>query len=476
MRCVSASIHRLAARTVFAEMILPAAIMLACAGDGGTNNVPSESIDGRWSGVASVLGAKAPLTLDLKTQGDSLLALVTMNMEALYVDRPLVNVRYRHPEVHFEFHDFRGNNGVFDGTRSGDTITGVTRKNANAVTMRFERITREIPPPAYRREVMQFTSRDGTRLEGTLFVPPVRFPVPAVVLIHGSGPGIRQDLFYLADRFAKAGIAAVAYDKRGSGASGGDGRRSTFPALAEDAQAAVESVRKLPGVDPKHVGLCGISEGGWITPVVAAGNADVAFVVAIVGPGTTYSSNALYQNGMRLRAAGASDGAVERYRTIATRVNEYARRLKRGSASVESPNEWVALQSALDSARRESWARVTDLPARLPSDADLSFPRWRMLDFDPVPYWKRVRVPALLVFAANDRNTNTTESRKSIATALAAGGNANVSEIVYPGVEHDLMIQPRPGAAFHFPYPPPGYPDSIVAWVSRASSARAAVR
>lgn len=463
-------------QTLFVATVLHVTAALACSQKAEIVPASSSDIEGRWAGVATLRGAKAPLTLDLKRQGDSLLALVTMNVEALYVDRPLVNVRYNHPAVHFEFHDFRGNGGVFDGTRSGDTITGVTRKNANAVAMRFERVALQIPSPPYDRHVRQFSSRDGTRLEGTVFMPPVRSAVPAVVLIHGSGPAIREDLFYLADRFARAGVAAFAYDKRGSGRSGGESRRTTLAALADDSRAAVETVRKLPGIGQQRIGLVGVSEGGWVAPIVAAGNPHVGFVVTIVAPGATYASNALYQNEIRIRSTGAPESAVTRYRELTTRVNEYVRRLKQGTTPGESSRERVELQAALDSARRRSWARVADLPARLPSRADLSLFRWRTLDFDPRPYWKRVTAPVLLVFAQNDRNVNTAEARKSIAEAITAGGNTSVSEMVYAGVEHELMVQPRSAAAFHFPYPAPGYPDSIIAWVSRTTSGQAAVR
>lgn len=463
-------------RTLFVAAVLSVTAALACFEKAESARASSNGIEGRWAGVATFRGAKAPLTLDLKRQGDSLLALVTMNVEAFYVDRPLVNVRYNHPAIHFEFHDFRGSGGVFDGIRRGDTISGVTRKNANAVAMRFERVAREIPPPPYDRPVREFSSRDGTRLEGTIFVPPVRAAVPAVVLIHGSGPAIREDLFYLADRFARAGVAAFTYDKRGSGKSGGEGRRTTLATLADDSRAAVETLRSFPGIDPQRIGLVGVSEGGWVAPIVAAGNPHVGFVVTIVAPGATYASNALYQNELRIRNTGAPESAVTRYRELTTRVNDYARRLKQGTAPGESSRERIELQAALDSARRESWARVADLPARLPSPADLSLFRWRTLDFDPRPYWKRITAPVLLVFAQNDRNVNTAEARKSIAEAITAGGNTRVSEIVYAGVEHELMVQPRSAAAFHFPYPAPGYPDSIVAWVSRVGSGQAAVR
>src|SRR5262245_56628845 len=59
----------------------------------------------------------------------------------------------------------------------------------------------------------------GDRLSGSLVLPrqqPIR---AALVFVHGSGKQTRN--LALAERFANAGIAALVYDKRGAGKSGG---------------------------------------------------------------------------------------------------------------------------------------------------------------------------------------------------------------------------------------------------------------
>ena len=58
------------------------------------------------------------------------------------------------------------------------------------------------------------------KLAGTLYVP-LRERAPAVVLVHGAGPAVRNDDYHdLARQFARKGVAALIYDKRGCGASG----------------------------------------------------------------------------------------------------------------------------------------------------------------------------------------------------------------------------------------------------------------
>ena len=60
----------------------------------------------------------------------------------------------------------------------------------------------------------------GVRLSGTVTCPDAADPCPGVVLIGGSGPSDRHnDGFFdtLRAHLASAGVAVLAYDKRGAG-------------------------------------------------------------------------------------------------------------------------------------------------------------------------------------------------------------------------------------------------------------------
>lgn len=104
-------------------------------------------------------------------------------------------------------------------------------------------------------------------LRGTVVSPAAAGRHPAVVLVHGAGPGRRSDLIELAEHFARAGIVALVYDKRNVGYSAVTNR--DFGLLAEDALVSVRLLRQRENVDPARVGLWGISEGGWVVPIAA---------------------------------------------------------------------------------------------------------------------------------------------------------------------------------------------------------------
>lgn len=134
---------------------------------------------------------------------------------------------------------------------------------------------------------------EGITLRGTLYLPP--HPVAAVVLVHGSGQEKRMADF--AARLASKGIAALTYDKRGVGASGGVyvgpevGTNNVDPAnldlLARDANAALRTLTGQLRVLPGKIGLLGFSQAGWVIPLAAAQNRSIKFMVMFSGPMVT---------------------------------------------------------------------------------------------------------------------------------------------------------------------------------------------
>jgi uncharacterized protein len=141
---------------------------------------------------------------------------------------------------------------------------------------------------AVHNEPVRFQS-SGVTLAGTLFIPDEPGRHPAIVLLHGSGPEPRNPM--VADWFARHGVVALAYDKRGVGESTGEysgvgvenGDRM-FGLLAGDVAAGVRFLRTRPEIDGRRIGLAGNSQAGWILPHAARELGDVRFMVLISGP------------------------------------------------------------------------------------------------------------------------------------------------------------------------------------------------
>jgi dipeptidyl aminopeptidase/acylaminoacyl peptidase len=116
----------------------------------------------------------------------------------------------------------------------------------------------------YEDEDTSFMNGD-VKLAATLRRPKIEDPVPAIVLVYGSGPGDRAQMNDMNSFLASLGLAVLTYDKRGCGASGGDWKKVDIDVLAQDALAGVRWLKAQPGIDPLRVGLYGFSQGGWIT-------------------------------------------------------------------------------------------------------------------------------------------------------------------------------------------------------------------
>ncbi len=130
----------------------------------------------------------------------------------------------------------------------------------------------------------------GVVIAGEISWPPGDGPFPAVVLVHGSGPATRQGNAPLVALFRDLGFAVLAYDKRGTGASGGIYRGvgtrnsdSMIPLLAADAAAAARLLAADTRVDTTRIGLAGGSQAGWVM-AAALGHAPIRFFVALSAP------------------------------------------------------------------------------------------------------------------------------------------------------------------------------------------------
>lgn len=105
---------------------------------------------------------------------------------------------------------------------------------------------------------------------------------PIVVMAHGLSGTRRDRLGPFAEAFAAAGIAALAFDHRGFGDSGGEPDLFHPRRQLDDWRAAIAFARSLPGVDPERVATFGSSMGGGNALAAAADDPRVAAAISQV--------------------------------------------------------------------------------------------------------------------------------------------------------------------------------------------------
>jgi dienelactone hydrolase len=259
---------------------------------------------------------------------------------------------------------------------------------------------------AYSAEEVVVRSPYGHALGGTLTMPRgVRRPVPAVLLISGTGaqnrdashPGDPYRPFrQIADTLSRRGIAVLRVDDRGIA----EGRVLLPSALqvAEDARAALALLRGRGDIDAGRIGLVGHSEGGAVALMVAAADPTLRVLVLMGAPG------------MRLE-----DAAREQvHRSVARRTA--------GRSESERDSVLRAAVANLERMLGTEWARQSG-------------------GYDPLVAARAVRsASALVLQGANDWQV-APEQAGALAGALRAG-SCDVTERVFPGINHLFLADP----------------------------------
>jgi pimeloyl-ACP methyl ester carboxylesterase len=143
------------------------------------------------------------------------------------------------------------------------------------------------PGETQRVEEVAFDSH-GATLAGSIVFPENEEIHSAIVFVHGSGEQTRNLLW--AQRFAKDGIVALVYDKRGVGKSGGryESEQSVseknISLLADDAVSALKVLASHPSLKGIPVGIAGVSQAGWIAPLAAERSGLARYIILWSGP------------------------------------------------------------------------------------------------------------------------------------------------------------------------------------------------
>lgn len=387
-------------------------------------------IDGLWYGSLNVGAANLRVAITIKSANGGLGG--TFNsLDQGGRELPLDDVTFADGTLRFRL---KIAGGSFEGKLAGDTLDGqwsqggaslpLTLKRVDAIPSSVRPQTPKKPYPYAEEDVVIDRAEAHVRLGGTLTLPKAKGPFPAVVLISGSGAQDRDETIFehkpflvLADDLTRRGIAVLRVDDRGVGKSTGALETATTEDFAGDTAACVAYLRSRSDIDPKRIGLIGHSEGGMIAPLVASRSKDVAFLVLLAAPGVPGDELINMQSQALLRAMGATPEQMAQTAVVQRKAIAAAKEAK-DEASLRAK-----LQGVLPDAMIDAQAKVLSSP----------WYHW-MLNYDPRPALKSVRVPILAVNGAKDVQV---PAKENLAAIRAAAQHATIVEL--PGLNHLLQ-------------------------------------
>ena len=277
-----------------------------------------------------------------------------------------------------------------------------------------------------------------------------------MVLFHGSGPQARDS--DRAEWFAGIGVAALAYDKRGVGQSTGDFRKIPFQGLVEDGLAGIAFLKARDDIDARHIGVWGLSQGGWLGPLAASRSSDVAFVIAVSGPGVTPGEQMIFYYASELRAQGFSAADIQEASALRRQVWDY---MATGAG-------YEAAKSQIQRAKAKRWytslrSQQDDLIGSFDDAKRARSDNWYKteMNYDPVATLRKIKVPALFLFGSDDQLVPVPKSAEIIQQTMTEIGHKDFTVKIFPGADHGLRLRDATGSNRLAP----GYEETMKEWV-----------
>jgi len=299
------------------------------------------------------------------------------------------------------------------------------------------------PYPYYTEEVTFQNKKANITLAGTLSLPKQEGNFPVVVLITGSGPNNRDEevaghkpFLVLSDFLTKNGFAVLRFDKRGIAQSKGNYNTATTVDFASDAEAAVNYLLTRKEINKTKIGLMGHSEGGVISPIVAVQNKNVSFIVLLAGTGIPGGQILLLQQELLGRAMGVSETDLQKEKAINTGAYSIITKATDNQKLKTDLNAYYT-QAYKNNPIPDS-SKSMSIPDMVKFQVNNLTTPWLeyFIKYNPAPTLQKVKCPVLAIGGDKDLQVPATINLEAINTALAKGGNKNVTIKQLPKLNH----------------------------------------
>jgi pimeloyl-ACP methyl ester carboxylesterase len=410
-----------------------------------------KGVEGNWQGTLEFQGTKLRLAFHITKKKDGSLSGTMDSIDQGAKDVPLPLLKFEDGKLTIGLvagvANYEGKLDEEKGEIKGDwKQSGVTipltlkRSDKSAALKRPQEPKR--PFPYVEEEVTYENKKGGIKLAGTLTMPRVGGPFPAVLLITGSGAQDRDEsilghkpFLVLADYLTRHGIAVLRVDDRGVGGSTGSTPQSTTADFVEDVLTGVEYLKGRKEINPAKIGLMGHSEGGIIAPWAASRSKDVAFIVLLAGTGLTGEEIMYLQGQSGLEKSGASKELLACEHTIQSRLFALVREEK-DNAVVEKKSAEIMEEEF--GKLEETKKGLDEIKKGFGAQSKMLTTPWFrfFLTYDPKPALRQVKCPVLALNGEKDFQVDAKVNLPVIEKTLQEGGNKDVTAKMLPGLNH----------------------------------------
>jgi uncharacterized protein len=280
----------------------------------------------------------------------------------------------------------------------------------------------------FEEHLVEFHNGD-VKLAGSLLLPKSEKPLPAVIFVHGAGPQTREPYREAAEYFARQGIAALIYDKRGVGKSGGTYEsRAPYENLVNDSLAGVGLLQQRSEIASSQIGMWGLSQGASIIAAAASRSDDIQFVVGV--------------------GASVADGMMYYYRDNLFRKYGLSETLRDVAEKAQLGQDTLFFDL------RDESLPSTFAPKSYPTPEQYLSPEW-----------SQVNQPVLAMWGQLDQHIPVGESVLGLKKSLAHAKNTKWTFIILPRAKHSLGISETGAIQEKWSGYAPGALQTMTDWV-----------
>jgi pimeloyl-ACP methyl ester carboxylesterase len=285
---------------------------------------------------------------------------------------------------------------------------------------------------------------EGKKFTGLLDMPSNKKPAGLIILVPGSGQtNMARNGYYKRLRrfFVENGLACYVWDKAGCGKS--EGVYTDAQSLqnsADEAITAIEELKRLKIQGSNHIGLWGLSRGGWVCPLIIAGYPSIRFWISVSGPDDKENTPYLLETNFRIE--GRNEAQTQLL------VSEW----KNGNDRLRKGDGFEAYQKATENLRKDSfWLAISGqqftkegfertqknvMKENYPYDAETGL-RIYVPEFDQV--LNKVNCPVLAIFGEKDSQVDWKKTTTLYRNTIGKNPGTTLTIRTFPNGNHNLF-------------------------------------